>query len=528
MMLASCSDDEPVTPNIDNTYPLPEVMVGDLVDDHHYLTGAIFSFQHELRDGTLQATAKTSSTTYYNLPLFEMKMYGATEQDFWDELVEEMVYSGIDYAIPNCRGRLPKADTDSKYYADHGDPTHISKFIDALKRRGETHLKIAIFDDAPASWAAAMNLDLNGSYSNPGADAYPIDDFDLCYKYIWDYNIKLAFDNFYNENSANNQYLLRYNGKPVLYIWNINGFVTGSNDGKIKKILNQLHSDFKERYGDELFICADKSFIDRDPEVTTDDLDAVNNWFTAAANATATNFNYTLYSYNGHNVGVAVPGFSAGDLSGAHQFIDANHGKTLTTAFDAFVSGAADLVMCESFVDMAENASYWRSKDTVYYDFPNQRVNLLRKYNADFDVAYPKDLRVEAEACDYFYDTTSGNSGQQYRDGDLDVMRCDDDSYNGWCVTNTAAGEWLSWVELPFRGAITDIKIRYSSIASAQVRCDVAGNTGTVVTLPSTSGQWVETTIATVEFDYYRWRELVLNIVDGDININYLRLVTAE
>ena len=48
-----------------------------------------------------------------------------------------MVYSGLDYVAPNCRGRLPKADTDPAYDRDHGDPTRIKDFVAALQRRNE-------------------------------------------------------------------------------------------------------------------------------------------------------------------------------------------------------------------------------------------------------------------------------------------------------------------------------------------------------------------------------------------------------
>ena len=87
---------------------------------------------------------------------------------------------------------------------------------------------------------------------------YPLDNLDDIYKYIWDYNIKLAFDNFYGENKANNKYLLRIDGKPVLFLWSINGFLNvdyaalGNKKidckGKLKTILNKIHADFKSAY----------------------------------------------------------------------------------------------------------------------------------------------------------------------------------------------------------------------------------------------------------------------------------------
>lgn len=526
MMMAACSDDDNDGFKVYDD-EVQTLTVGDFRDDHDFLLGAIFSFQGELRRGELQTVAQTSSTTNYNLPLFQM-ISGANDDDFYNDLVEQMVASGIDFVMPNCRGILPKGEENkvqsNKYYRDHGDPTRIADFIAALKRRGEENLKIAIFDDAPASWSAAMNMNENGSYSRHNPADYPIYDTDRIYPYIWDYNIMRAFDNFYNENSDNNKYLLRYQGMPVLMIWSINGFVTGDNAGYVKAILDRLHADFKARFGEDLFIIADKDFLNRDSEITSDDVEALHNWFTAAANSTATNFNHTLYSYNGHNVGVTVPGFSVGDISGAWQFIDANHGKTLTSAFDTFISGGADLVVCESFDDMAENAAYWRCEDQTYYDFPNQRINILRKNNSNFEVAYPADLRVEAEGCDFYSDLTSGNSGGEYRKGDLDVMRCND-GWAGWCVTDAEAGEWLKWSELPFRSGTTDIVIRYASNGSAAVRVDAGGNMGETVSLPSTGGSWSDATIATVDFDFYRWREVILNIESGSIDINYIRLI---
>ena len=104
--------------------------------------------------------------------------------------MEEYEYAGLDYIMPNCRGRLPRADTQPRYFTDHGDPTQIKNLIDAMKRRGTENLKIAIFDDAPASWAAARNLDLYNSYvsriGTSASDRYPIDDLDAFYKYVWD------------------------------------------------------------------------------------------------------------------------------------------------------------------------------------------------------------------------------------------------------------------------------------------------------------------------------------------------------
>ena len=75
--------------------------------------------------------------------------------------------------------------------------------------------------------------------------------------------------------------------------------------------------------------------------------------------------------------------------------------------FESFLNMKPDLVFLEGFTDVAENAAWWRSKDRTYYDYPNQRINLLRKYS---NHPFPMEQRLEAEACDFCYEgTVSGN-----------------------------------------------------------------------------------------------------------------------
>lgn len=506
------------------------------IPEHSFLMGSLFGFERDIRNGAAAATGGTEYTTYYNRPLYEAGSdFQGTDDEWWDNLVEEYLYSGLDYMVPNCRGLLPKGKDDPRYYTDHGDPTHIAKLIAALERRGTDELKIAIFDDAPASWAAARNLDLYGSYvapmGNAASDRYPIEDLDEIYKYIWDYNIKLAFENFYGENAAYNKYLLRFDGKPVLFIWSPNGFlnvpyggVMPDCTGHLKAILDKIHADFLAEFGEPLFICVDKAFRDRDPMVTKEVVEAMNDWFTASEQ-TPDRCSYTLRTLNGVSVGVGVPGFLSNDLKGDRMLFDANHGQTLTEALDYFVRYGADLVFLEGFTDMYENAAYWRSIDTKYYDFPNQRLNLLRKYNST--KAYPQQMRVEAEACDYYEDLSTGNSGGTYREGDLDVKKCVD-GFNGWCVTDTEAGEWLRWVELPFRAGTSQIVLRYAAQEPVEVRFDVGGAEGEVVTLPATGGEWASEVAATLTFEQRGWREVVLHVVSGTADLNCFTIEAQE
>lgn len=500
---------------------------------HDFLMGSLFGFEKDVRNGKASASGGTSTTTFYNRPLFEMYEFrdATSDQDWWDNLVEEYLYAGLDYMIPNCRGCLPRADR----YTDHGDPAHIQKLLNALEDRGAKDMKIAIFDDAPASWAAALNFDQNGRYAFDMAagDRYPIDDilddeeaFQNIYKYIWDYNIKLAFDNFYGENQKYNDYLLRIDGKPLLFVWSPNGFVNYEYDGvkpvctkRFKKIFDRIHEDFRERYGEELHICADKAFQDRDPYVTGKVVESMNDWFVAAQNVSKS---YTLRSVNKYNVGVACPGFWINDKKGdKSMFFDANHGKRLSEALDYFITYKASFVMLEGFTDMYENAAYFRSTDSVFYDYPNQRLNILRKYSSRN--AYPEHMNVEAESCDRYLDRSKGNSGRQYRSGDLDVSRAED-TYRSWCVCDTEAGEWLEWVELPYSAGTSEINLRYRSSFEAVIRFAVDGKDCVEKTLPSTGGQWKTVTAASVKFDKKGWYKTVLKVVSGSPDFNWFSI----
>lgn len=508
--------------------PAPEEGV---IPAHDFIMGSLLGFEKDIRNGKSGHSDGSSATTYYNKPLFDAYDFESDDSDWWDDIVEEYVYAGLDYIMPNCRGRLPKADTDPYYYVDHGDPTHIKDLIAALDRRGEEHLKIAIFDDAPASWAAARNMDLYRSYApthgDKAEDAYPIADIDAFYKYVWDYNIKLAFDNFYGENAANNKYLVRVGGKPLLVIWSPNGFVNVQYGGQfpdcnlhLKAVIDRLHKDFKDTYGEEVHICVDKAFADRDSYVTKQVIDSMNDWFNTVENSPY--FSKSMHSMNNNNVGVSVPGFVVNDRSGNLMFVDSKHGKTLSNNLDYFVKYKATLVILEGFSDVLENAAYWRSTDTKYYDFPNQRLNILRRYSST--APYPDKFRVEAEACDTYKDNSTGNSGKQYRKGDLDVARCID-GYKGWCVTDTEAGEWLKWVELPYSAGKSTIKIRYASKEAAKVSFDIDGRKGAEVSLPATGGDWSEVVAAGVEFEKNGWRETILNIISGSPEINCFTIV---
>lgn len=523
VLFIGCSDSNddtypPKKPDTEEPEPEPEKPGEDDIPEHNAILGSLCGFEGDLRKGK-NYKGEDRPTTYYNVPLFEAVPEGS-EDGWWDNLVEEIAYSGLDYIAANCRGLQPSYP---KKYVDHGDPTHIKQLIEAMERRGVADkFKVAIFDDCPASWEAARNEDLGRGYAGYSADnpgqrkPYPLKDIvvdtkefqDSIYQYIWDYNIRLAFQNIPEK------YIFKYNGRPVVYFWGCS-FV-GDVPGKLSYILKRVREDCIKEFGMDPLLIIDQDWGKRDNTLTaaTEVVGGINNWFNM-------DNPYTVRTFKDLTIGVGIPGFLVNDKKGNKMFVDADHGRLLQKALTYSVKNRANLIFLEGFTDVLENAAYWRSTDEVYYDYPNQRLNILRKWSSN---PYPKEFKVEAEACDYFEDKSSGNSGGQYRKGDLDIKKCND-VYEGWCVTATESGEWLKWVELPFSAGNSVVKLRYSALSAVKIRFDIDKKEGSVVELPATGGTWKEIDAATVNFEKKGWREVVLNIISGNADLNYFTIV---
>jgi hypothetical protein len=114
--------------------------------------------------------------------------------EWWENMVEEIEYSGIDFVALLSRGNQPNAPDRG-----NGNPIHIPKLVNAMNARGVNSFKLAIFDDCPNSWTGSMNWDisLGTSYTtdNPKFDCGNTAN----YKYIWDYNLKQAIANIPEE-----------------------------------------------------------------------------------------------------------------------------------------------------------------------------------------------------------------------------------------------------------------------------------------------------------------------------------------
>lgn len=440
-----------------------------------------------------------------NLPSVTSTKWEGMDQ-WWENMVEEVDYSGIDFIALLSRGTQPNQTKD----LGTGDPRHIKTLVKYMKERN-AKFKLCIFDDCPNSWQASRNYNLYGK------DQIKYELFDCGnpdnYKYIWDYNLKLAIESIPDT--------LRYkiDNRPVIFFWSVKSTWMINMDDNLSKILAHIKTKCQQTFGFVPYIIVFKTWFERDASLTPASADAAHNWFSAAGGTS-----YTLYQHNNVNTGVCVPSFvkPSEPTNGVLEpgMGTADMGKRLKSGLDATVGAGARVTLVEGFTDSAEGAALWRSTDEgqhIYYNYANQRLNILRRYTKN---PYPDNLKMEVEACDFFSDLTTGNSGGAFLDlGDLDVVKCTD-ALGGWNVTNTQANEWMEWKELPLL-AKTKFQLRYKSTSVASIMISVDGTALSTINLPNTNDVW--TTIDAGEYnnpvnDLHTVR---LTVVTGAPDINY-------
>ncbi len=425
--------------------------------------------------------------------------------EWWENMVEEVDYSGIDFIALLSRGNQPNAPDRG-----NGNPKHITTLVNAMNTRGVNSFKLAIFDDCPNSWTGSMNWDISGGTSY--TTDYP--KFDCAntglYKYIWDYNLKQAIGNIPDEKRY------KIDGRMVIFFWSVKTAWMTNLQGNLSKILTYIKTQCQATYGFTPYLIIDKDWLDNDNTLSTSTVDGVHGWFSSAGHVS-----YTFQTWNGRTYGALCPGIR---LMSASDFLDPGMGTTdmstrLKMGLDNTVGAGARVTLVEGFTDAAENAALWRSTDVTYYNYANQRLNMLRRYSK---AAYPSSLKVEVEACDLHADLTTGNSGGAFLyQGDLDVVKCSDTN-GGWNVTNTQAIEWMEWKELPLL-TNTKFQLRYNSSAEASIQFSVDGTALSTISLPNTNNVWTTIDAGNYSCASNSLHTVRLTIISGTPEINYFK-----
>lgn len=431
----------------------------------------------------------------------------------WDSWVEQMAQAGIDFVCPNLTGSQPNTN---------GTPTKIAPMITAINTRGLTNtLKLAAFDDNAASWCAQWNMANGRGYGY--AQKFDMADPNN-WKYIYDYNYKIFFQTVPDANR------FKISGRPVIIIWtgNTNTFVTNMN-GNASQALTYVRNKCQADFGFNPYIILSGDFFTNDPTCNNPGIaDGKENWFTPP------NTSWSLASFNSSTIGVAVPQFQH---PGQGAYLNPNHGVLFDNGLTSTVEAGALLTLCEGFTDYEEDAAMWRAANiapngSAYpyassgYDYPNQRINILRKHSR---APFPATLKLEAEGADSFGGANGGNGKTNYyRNGNIAIAETNDamgGHHVGWIQNN----EWLEWQELPFSGNVS-VQIRIANPnANMQAHLEIDGVAQPAKTLPVTASWTTWTTfdfgsIGTYANSYHKIR-IVFNT--GNVNFNWFTLTST-
>ena len=182
----------------------------------------------------------------------------------------------------------------------------------------------------------------------------------------------------------------------------------------------------------------------------------------------------------GRSYGVAVAGLHQPDGR-----VDSQHGQVLAGNLGATVNAGATATLVEGFTDYPEDIPLFRVAEGSYqlraYDYPSQRLNILRRYSHN---PFPNPLRVEAETADSYSDTTPGNRWNLYRDGAVDVERAGDTG-GGWDVGDINDNEWLQWQEVPLQATVNLTARVASPNNGGQLRFVIDGVAGPTAPFPT-------------------------------------------
>ncbi len=473
-----------------------------------------YNYEHDL-DGPL---GKSMNTPLYN----------PSKQDpnaSWQNWAEELAASGVDFVCPNLRGSYPNNMTN---------PTNIAPLVDVLNKMGLTsRLKIGLFDDNAASWTAQWNQ----AQGRQWAWAKPMDMADTnTWRFIYDYNYKLFYQTVPDENR------FKVNGRPLIIIWTGDKDLYVSNmQGNASRALTYVRESCQRDFGFNPFIVLQSAFFTNDTTCNDPGIADGGEGWTDYNDPTTTP--YSLTTIHGTKIGATMPGFKTPGTIGVNVpkfntttlscFKDPNHGMLLSNNLAQTCGAGALVTLVEGFTDWEENAALFAVRnleangnplgyDKTFYDYPNQRINLLRRWSSS---PFPAELKVEVENCDSFGGAAGGNGKvNYYRNGNI-AIEPTSDTGGGWDVGWLNAGEWFQWQDLPIQGSEVRLQVRVASANNnGQLHFVIDGKSYPKLTVPNTGGSQVWTTIEsgkTYHFAKSSLHTVKLVCDTGGFSINY-------
>jgi fibronectin type 3 domain-containing protein len=434
----------------------------------------------------------TENTPLYNPP-------SGTATDTWGTWLEQAQQAGLDFLCPNLRGSQPNTSVS---------PVNIAPLVTLINNRGLANtIKIGAFDDNAGSWQWQWNM-----AKGTANVAFDIGDSNN-WVYIYDYNYKIFFQTVPDANR------FKINGRPVIIIWTGNPATVGNEQGNYSRAMTYVRQRCQTDFGFDPYIIVNKDALQNDTTLAAV-IDAAHGWSGGGT--------WTLLNTNNVKIGVAFPGLF---LPSDPNFRDPNHGVTLETALNSTVGAGALLTLCEGFTDAAEDAAFFRvrniatngtalSYSQTLYDFPNQRLQILRKHSQN---PFFGNLKFEAEGCDTFGGANGGNGKvNYYRNGNIAIETTTDINGGhdvGWMQT----GEWLEWTNVPANGSPHFLVRIATPTAGRTAHLVIDGVAQATQTLPSTGGGQTWTTYDFGTYGTYSSSYHTIRIVfdNGGVNFNW-------
>jgi hypothetical protein len=403
-----------------------------------------------------------SQPSFCYAPLYTT--YDRDLPSFWDNLVDEHLFSRVDVVMAHGRGCF-SLDGGT---AGNGNmcPRLLSNLVDAVNRAGAQDVyRVGMWDDTGAYQGARNYVD------NLPADTL----FDLAdqtsWRFFWDYNMKIWHD------TVPSSLWYRINGRPVVAFWSLASAFFTNQQGNASLLLRWLRSNFQTTYGEDPFFIVDRTWPALDTTITTDDAQGMNAWFEPPGN------NDTYSAWNGAEWGAAVPGFRNPDTDAGCgdpcREVPRNDGGALRSALTAGLDAGSTFTLLEGWTDIFEGAGYYRS---AAWTFPNQYIGIVREF-ADPSVAT---LRFQAEGADTFSGATEVYvDADIYRPGVTNIGQLSDQT--GWYVDWTQGGGWVEFASIRLTCGTYRFTARVAAAAAETIHLEIDGASLGSVAVPATA-----------------------------------------
>ena len=460
----------------------------------------------------------TDPTYPHDAPLYTP--YNSSAAAWWDNLVAEQTQARLPVVVFPSHGAYSLTATDLSG-PDAMNPRRLSGWVNAITRADASTLFRAVcYVDTPSLQAVKNNL--RGSSASTLMDLSVQTDWD---DVIWKRSIKPWFDTI----PTASWYTIA--DGPMIQFGPLASSSFKNLTGNLSQLLSSVATSFHDAYNTYPSYVLDATWIAAEPSLSSNRYVVGQNGLLAAPTPSFSFVNYATTELGTVLPGYTDPLFYQSGSAGYHDStlmvprstVDA-YGKTivtLETGLAAAITNDSSLTVLQDFTDVSHWSGSYRS-EAMNWETPNEYLNLIRHYSDPQTLT----LRLEAEGCDKYFDTTTGNSGAVFRRaGDLDIRTLS--SNTGWAVTGTAAKEYVEFDGVDFSAGNYQFIAKYSTSGSASVQkrmqllIDGKGLTP-VIASNTANGNAFSNTLLSKQFMPVGRHDLRVRFLDGLLDLDWL------